>query len=212
LLALFLLAHGIAQVIAVSWAILPKANSNFARPSLASLPWRSYIFFGLASYASGAVLLLMVNYVAINVSPFSNNPVPTINRIGPYTLAMIFSVYFPTITVCLSLLTDLHLRRRTHVTQVYRVRDAVVSAAAMMSVNLMTRFIIWHLSGQEPPTWAFFYIVGALGLLAGALVPGSAASYLSASDDEGSTGDRHDPVAPLLRTSRAIGSTREYHA
>jgi len=165
-------------VFAVAWAILPKAESNFSRPSLDWLPWRSYLTFGCASYATGAALMALINYAVATVLRAENQSLPSINGNDPYVLSCIFSAYFPVVTVCLSFLTDLHLRHRTSTRWGGRLRDAVVTAAALAGTNLLIRLVVWgSLGGQLP--WTFFFIVAALGGFVGALVPGSAAPYLT---------------------------------
>jgi hypothetical protein len=180
----FLFTHGIAPVVAVSWAILPKTSSNFARPSLFSYPWRSYLLFGLCSLLTG-MFLLLVNTIALNyIIP---NGVPRVNGINPYKTAVIFSIYFPMITVCVSLLTDLHLRSRTFAQTEslwrYRVRDAVVAGVLMASVNvLLVRQAISYLSGlpSMDKYYIFAFVVGGIGFSIGFLVPATAAAYLHA--------------------------------
>ena len=180
--ASFLVAHGLAQVLAVSWAVFPKARTNFAMPSLFSFPWPSYIVFGALSYISGASILLILNYVVSILFPGAN---PRLNDINPYALSFVFSYYFPVITVCLSFLTDLHLRRITGATWSYRVLDGFVGASAMGATYLLVRVTIYLISGHPPPTWNFLYVVATIGALIGMFIPGTAASYLSASEAGG---------------------------
>jgi hypothetical protein len=199
-LALFLLGHGLAQVFAVSWAILPKATSNFARPSLRSLPWQSYVLFGSLSYLSGVSIQLIISYVVFSIFPESGKPVPSpISGISPYVLPFLFSSYFPVITVCLSILTDLRLRRATVVTWSYRILDGFVCSVVMAATYLLVRISIEIISGKPPPSssWTFLYIAATIGAVIGILIPGTAASYLAWSETRG--GVRYSkPIEPVL--------------
>ena len=62
---LFLLGHALLQLVSIGWAVFPKARSNFARPSLSSYPWISYVVFGVCSAAT-AVLVMWINTAALN--------------------------------------------------------------------------------------------------------------------------------------------------
>ena len=186
LLALFLFGHALAQVFAVSWAILPKAVSNFARPSLQSLPWHSYFLFAAASYISGAFILLLFNYVAYVVLARSGKAPPLLLNINPFVVGALFAAYFPVITGCLSFLTDLHLRRAYQSSWYLRLLDGLASAAAMAATNVVViRGIIYLISGHFLPNWPFFYIVTSIGAFVGTLVPASAATYLRALETKG---------------------------
>jgi hypothetical protein len=203
--ALFLLGHGIAQVFAVAWAILPKTESNFARPSPYSYPWRSYLLFGGLSYASGAALTLLIDYAAAVSLESDHQTLPTVNGIDPYSLAFVFCAYFPVTTICVSFLTDLHLRHRTYRWWLYRARDATVTAVALGATNLLIRGGIWFLSGHGPPTWAFLWIVIALGLVIGALIPGSAVPYLLVPDETESVNSRGKDVVRKAEDNEVVG-------
>ena len=177
-LTLFLAGHALAQVFAVSWAIFPKATSNFARPSLRLFPWRSYIVFGLVSYVVGASILVALNYVAFSIAPET----PVLNDINPYLLGLVFSLYFPVITVCLSFLTDLYLRGAAAATWISRSRDSLLTGSAMGATHLIVRALIYEISGAAPRGWTFLYITVSIGALIGLLVPSTSASYLSNSE------------------------------
>src|SRR3984893_4880334 len=99
-LALFAGVHAISQTIAITWAIYPKIPSNFARPSLYSLPWQSYVVYGAASYVTGATILFIFRLGVPLAFPIL---VPT----------LISSVSFLIMTVGTSFLIDRRLQSRT---------------------------------------------------------------------------------------------------
>jgi hypothetical protein len=165
LLVLFLIVHGLAQVLAVSWAILPKATSNFARPSLFSFPWRSYVLFGLASYASGILILLILNYVVYGIIQEGRTTrLPLLNGIDPYLIVFVISSYFPAITVCLSFLTDLHLRRMMPTVWIHRVLDGSAGGVVMALTNvLVVRQAVYFISRMIPTVWIHRVLDGFAG-------------------------------------------------
>lgn len=183
---MFLIGHAIAQAFAVSWAILPKSASNFARPSLQSFPWRSYYLFASASYLSGTIILLLLNFVVFNVLSQPGQAPPLLFHINPFVTGMVFAAYFPVMTACLSFLTDLHLRRTNKSSWHFRLLDGVVSAFAMATTNIViVRGAIYLMSGVFISSWPFLYIVSSVGAFLGILVPASAASYLKALESRG---------------------------
>jgi hypothetical protein len=200
ILTLFLFGHGLAQVFAVSLAIFPKATSNFARPSLRSFPWRSYAVFGSTSYALGAFILLILNYIAFRLVA-TPDEMPPLNNINPYLLGLIFSLYFPVITIFVSLLTDLHLRRNGGCNWGGRALDALVTASVMGGTHLLVRVIIYLISGAPPQGWMFLYITVSIGALVGFLIPCTAAVYLNDSESR----DLYDPGQTNSEGTPTIG-------
>ena len=172
-----ILSNGLAQVIAVAWAVFPKAHSNFARPSLRSLPWRSYIVFGGCSYLTGAVISLPIAYA----NPLPANAFPI--DINTTILVLLFTIYFPVITVFVSFLTDLHLRLSSR-SRFGRTRDAIVGGFSMLSANLTFRLIVLIISGHWLGRPVFAVILALLGAIVGALIPRTAATYLSIGEED----------------------------
>ncbi len=170
-----LLTNAAAQVVAVAWAIFPKGGSNFARPSLYTLPWQSYLLYGCLSYVSGVLISLPVAYA--NPLPPGAFPI----HLSTTTLMLLFSVYFPVVTVTVSFLTDLHLRPDGRVHH-GRLWDACICAAAMVLANLIFRLGILAVTHFWLDRWIFALILGMFGAVIGALIPATAASYLEVSE------------------------------
>ncbi|OKO79593.1 hypothetical protein AC629_28555 [Bradyrhizobium sp. NAS80.1] len=174
-LALFACVHAISQTVAISWAICPKIASNFARPSLYSLPWPSYIVYGIASYLSGAAILFIFRITV---------PMPFAVKLP--TLVSSFS--FLLMTVGVSWLIDQHLRSRFDDLRRRRVRDGVVIGLLMLAGTITFQIIIFHiapwlgwLEKSSPAVEVragFLLLSGSLGFVIGYIVPSVAARYL----------------------------------
>jgi hypothetical protein len=173
------LVHASCQVATVAWAIYPKAVSNFARPSLFSLPWASYGVFGFSSYVTGAIVL-GITYSTMSWPPDS----PVTQK--PLALALVGSIFFFTITVVLSLLVDLRLQRRSYDLGLGRLFDAVVLGAAVAATTLSFQIILFqmilHISRPLEVRLFFISAFGLLGFIIGYFVPAVAAAHLVAKE------------------------------
>ena len=183
-LVLFPLVHAISQSVAITWAIYPKAvPSNFARPSLYSLPWQSYIIFGLGSYVTGAVILLLFRLLV---------PMPY-----PVVLpTLLSSLSFLLMTVGISVLIDRRLQSRS-LYERGRVRDGVVMALMMLAASLTFQIVLFHVGprlgwvdanalvpvGMDPDRLPlirciFLLLSPGLGFVMGYYVPAATAAFL----------------------------------
>jgi hypothetical protein len=90
------LAHAFALTMSVLFAIYPKLTSNFARPSLFSLPLQSYLLFGAVSYLIGVAVYVCVFFLV-------DLPPAFVAKRHPLLASAWFSLMFPCITVTLSL-------------------------------------------------------------------------------------------------------------
>jgi hypothetical protein len=190
-LVLFPLIHAISQTVAITWAIYPKVVSNFARPSLYfgrpplySLPWQSYIVFGLGSYMTGAVILLLFRLLV----PM---PYPVIFP------TLLSSLNFLLMTVGISFLIDLRLQSRSLHSEQGRVRDGI-ALALMMLINTLTFQLMMYYVGPKlglvdakalvPPgidpkalkfiRASFLLLSPGLGFIMGYFVPAATAAFL----------------------------------
>jgi hypothetical protein len=180
--ALAALAHGFALTLSVFLALYPKAVTNFARPSLFALPWRSYVFFGLVSYLAGNAVLYLT-YSTIDLAPgwpAAGHPLAT---------STLFAVVFLINTVVLSILLDVRLRSASLEYYNGRLLDGITLAVVMIS--LMVFFVVGFLTlltwfgMQLPPLEWYDYVLsifcfGVLGFVMGYLVPSTAQVYLEA--------------------------------
>jgi hypothetical protein len=176
-LATFACVHAISQTVALTWAIYPKTVSNFARPSPYSLPLQSYAVFGLASYVTGAIILLIFRLVV---------PIPF-----PVVLpTLVSAISFLLMAVGISVLIDLRLQSRSLDFQQGRVREGVIMAAVMLAGTLAFQLLIfyvfpalgWINTGPRPdffPGRALFFVLSAgLGFVMGYFVPAATAAFL----------------------------------
>jgi hypothetical protein len=175
-LALFACVHAISQTVAITWAINPKIASNFARPSLHSLPWQSYIVYGIASYLSGAAILFIFRF---------NIPMPF-----PIVLPTLISSFsFLLMTVGVSFLIDQHLQSRLDDFKQRRLHDGTVIGLLMLAGTCVFQLIIFHVAPAfgwihlefSPLVLvraSFLLLSGGLGFVMGYIVPSAAASYL----------------------------------
>jgi hypothetical protein len=175
-LGLFACVHAISQTVAITWAICPKIASNFARPSLYSLPWQSYIVYGIASYLSGAAILFIFRL---------NVPMPF-----PIVLPTLTSSFsFLLMTVGVSFLVDQHLRSRLGDLKRRRLHDGVIIGLLMLVGTSTFQIIIFHIAPwfgwlhlESSPHMmvrsTFLLLSGSLGFVIGYIVPSAAARYL----------------------------------
>lgn len=176
-LALFACVHAISQTVALTWAIYPKIVSNFARPSLYSWPRESYVVFGLASYASGAIILFIFRLVF---------PIPF-----PIVLpTLVSSLSFLLMTVGISFLIDRRLRSGSLDFEQGRLGDGLIMGALMVAGTLTFQGTIFYLFpalgwlelGQVPsfvPIRLLFLVLSAgLGFVLGYFVPAATAAFM----------------------------------
>ena len=175
-LALFAVVHALSQTVALTWAIYPKIVSNFARPSLYSWPWQSYVVFGFASYATGASILFMFRLVF---------PIPF-----PIVLpTLVSSLGFLLMTVGLSFLIDRRLQSGSLDFERGRIGDGLILAALMVSSTLTFQGVIFYLAPalgwldvHRPPfvpiRLLFLVLSAGLGFVMGYFVPSATAAFM----------------------------------
>ncbi len=190
-LVLFPLIHAISQTVAITWAIYPKVVSNFARPSLYfgrpplySLPWQSYIVFGLGSYMTGVVILLLFRLLV----PM---PYPVIFP------TLLSSLNFLLMTIGISLLIDVRLQSRSPNSEQGRVREGFALALLMLINTLTFQLMMFYIgpklgwvdaktlvpAGIGPETLkfirtSFLLLSPGLGFIIGYFVPAATAAFL----------------------------------
>jgi hypothetical protein len=176
------LAHAVGLTVSVYFAVYPKAATNFARPSLRGLPWRSYVLFGMVSYLVGTALLSLT-YATIGIAP--NWPASS----HPVSVSALFSLMFLVNTLVLSILLDVRLRNVQLDYSDGRLRDgathAVVMSATMfiLLVALTTLSRVYGIPSLPIELWIYAVIIllfGLLGFTMGYLVPSTAEAYIEA--------------------------------
>lgn len=174
------LAHAVALMISIFFAVYPKASTNFARPSLYSLPWRSYVVFGVLSY-SVANLVLFTTYSIIPIAP------GWLAKDHAFAASSLFSLIFLVNTLVLSILLDVRLRADGLDYHEARLRDgathAVVVASTMFCLLIGFTLVTAHYGLDAPPvTWSIYTFVvvlfAVLGFVMGYLVPSTAEAYI----------------------------------
>jgi hypothetical protein len=181
-MTLFACVHAISQTVAITWAIYPKMMSNFARPSLYSFPWQSYVVYGLASYLSGAMILFLFR---LNIPMSFPIVLPT----------LVSSLSFLIMTVGISFLIDRRLKSISGDFQQGRLRDGAVMALLGLLSTVTFQIIIFHVAPRlglieqtlvANPNLGLFIVIrtsfvvlsGSLGFVIGYIVPSAAAAYL----------------------------------
>src|SRR5262249_1282837 len=182
-LVLFPLVHAVLQTVAIGWALVPKATSNFARPSLYSspihaLPWHSYVAFGIGSYVTGAIIVWIFR-----------RAIPMPFPIGLPTLLV--SVSFLLMTIATSILVDLRLLSRSLDFKQGRLRDGAVISLCMLKGTAMFQLVMFYVAQKLgwldpqfkvppfiPVRLTFLVLSGTLGFVMGYFVPATGAAYL----------------------------------
>src|SRR5439155_16329848 len=127
--------HASALTVALFLAVYPKMASNFARPSLFFLPWRSYVLFGLVSYFFG-------NAVMYSTLRMIHVPEGWIASAYPLIGSSLFAVVFLVTTVTMSVLIDLRLMEPLTDYRRSRVRDGVVFAIVLCATMILLQLAL----------------------------------------------------------------------
>jgi hypothetical protein len=206
------LAHAVALTISIFFAVYPKASTNFARPSLYALPWRSYVVFGAASYFV-ANFILFITYSTIPMAP------GWLAKSHPLAASSLFSLIFLVNTLVLSILLDVRLRADGLDYHEARLRDGATHAVVMASVMLCLLIgftLVTRRFGLDMPdiSWSLYAFIvalfGVLGFVMGYLVPSTAEAYIEANKliRKSSALDGHllDWAAPASQPSTTVKS------
>lgn len=174
------LAHAVALTISIFFAIYPKVSTNFARPSLYALPWRSYVVFAGLSYLAGNFVL----FITYSTIPIAEG---WLAKSHPFAASSLFSLIFLVNTLVLSILLDVRLRADRLDYHEARLWDGATHAVVMASVmlSLLVGFILvtsgYGLEIPAIPLRVYSLIValfGVLGFVMGYLVPSTAEAYI----------------------------------
>jgi len=177
----FSLAHAVAISGAILWGFYPKIVSNFARPSLLSLPWVSYVVFGAASYLSGTAVM----YIAVRSMHLKEK---LLAADYPLLASFLLSLPFLLTTVAISMLLDLRLRNESYDYRRARVRDGLVLAAVMGGVIVFIAGMLHVLSpelvhAEFPVPWGpltgFIVLYACLGFAMG-FIPSTVEAHIEA--------------------------------
>ena len=167
------LVRAICQTAAAGWAIFPKVLVSWARPSLFRWPIKSYVIFGLASFAFSVLVFFLL---------WQTFPRPAGSR-AAVPLALINALSFLVMTVVLSFRIDRRLQATTYDYDEGRWLDAAVLGSCIALVTALFLFILLPKiagpSPRDPVAMAIFAVV--LGLEAGLIgyfVPATAAAHL----------------------------------
>jgi hypothetical protein len=176
------LAHAVALTISIFFAVYPKASTNFARPSLYALPWRSYVVFGALSYLV-ANFVLFITYSTIPIAE------GWLAKSHPFAVSSLVSLIFLVNTLVLSILLDVRLRADGLDYHEARLKDGATHAVVMSCVmlGLLVGFtLVTRAYGLDMPDiswWVYAFVVflfGTLGFVMGYLVPSTAEAYIEA--------------------------------
>jgi hypothetical protein len=179
-------AQSWAVAIAVFLAVYPK-ETDFGRPTLFRLPWRSYLVYGAISYVVGAIFLF-ASYKVGDVFPIFQLPKEfpaRINPLGSSLLAATICVYF---TIGQSILIDRRLQAASLHYQEGRLRDGLYFAGPMTMLVVVLQagfYFISKINGLDYPfgvsemalmSIIYLFIV----FLIGYFVPSTAHAHLEA--------------------------------
>ncbi|MHC2620258.1 ABC-type multidrug transport system fused ATPase/permease subunit [Bradyrhizobium huanghuaihaiense] len=205
-------AHAVAVMISIFFAIYPKASTNFARPSLYALPWRSYIVFGALSYLLGNVVL-WITYSAIPIAP------GWLASGHPLAASSLVSLVFLVNTLVLSILLDVRLRAGGLDYHEARLKDGAAHAVVMASVMVCVLIgftLVSRYFGLNMPyiSWLVYAgivaLFGVLGFVMGYLVPSTAEAYIEANKlirkSSALDGNRLEWAAPVSQPSTQLRS------
>jgi hypothetical protein len=176
------LAHAFVLSFAVFLGTVPKAWLTFARPSLYSLPWQSYLLFGVLAYVSG----IIVTGAALAVVRL---PSEWVAAHHPLVAAAFFSLLFPIMSTAVGLRLDRRLQVADLVLEKGRLNDALVVGLVMGATifGLLGGIPIlaeWY--GLRPPPvrlefrLGFGLVYGALGFVIGYVIPYTAEAHIDA--------------------------------
>jgi hypothetical protein len=173
----FAFTRAVCQAFAITLALYPKTVSNFARPSMFSLPWRSYALFGTVALF-GTATIFFIMFQALPPPDGQRRPL-----VAQLALALGNGVFFLATTVIVSWLIDRRLRLRISGLSKGRLRDALVCGAAGAASMLAFGVVAW-LIGPLPNLTQFvarFSVLLAIeGAVIGYFVPALAAAHLLA--------------------------------
>jgi hypothetical protein len=138
--------QAIILTLSILWAIIPKIDMNYARPSLKTLPTRSYVWFGLWSYCTG-LFLIKLQFMVFPFLPLAAKQPGSI-----FILSLPPAVF----TVIVAILVDWHLMGRSINSPKDRIFDGLVLFFAigitqLVQVSLLYHFLLFPL----PIFWTF---------------------------------------------------------
>jgi len=213
-----LFVQSVTQSAGVAWAIVPKSEMLFARPTFRHLPVKSYLVFGLSSFITSATCFYVM-YMANTKLPFA---------VAPKAAACILSLQALVYTLIISIRMDYRLRNRSASSVGDRVMDGL-SMAAFAAITqctiiiLLKRFVFPFTGITAPTSWIseqlsswdlqhirgiidisgfseFTLIYAFVGFAIGYAVPGTAADSLlgarTVGEGQKSDGIRTFPVKP----------------
>ncbi len=193
----------LALTAAIGLGIYPKVITSFARPSLFSLPWKSYVVFGVLAYLVGVAVLALALKIGHVVPPgvlpnevsashvAANGNSQTLLAGHPTLVSMLFGVAFPVTTIVLSVLLDWRLQAHSINFRRRRVHDGIFLAGAFVAIMVVTS-VGWKLLEQLPGVksvktewWAHAEFIGlamAFGFVVGFIVPSTVEAYIKANE------------------------------
>lgn len=205
-----------AVAIAVFLAVYPK-ETNFGRPTIFSLPWRSYLVYGAISYGVGVAILLFA-YTICNSIPLFKLPDNFISRTNPLAASLLFSTIFVYFTIGLSILLDRRIQTGALDYQRGRVSDGLRFAGPMILL-MVAMFaaiqVIAAWSGNTPPFTVIENIQASaiylsIIFLIGYFVPSTAHAHLEATKIILSSGINTKPTAWSSNPSESRPASAAY--
>jgi hypothetical protein len=167
-------------------AIYPK-ETDFGRPTIFNLPWRSYQVYGAIAYLAGVAILYFSYQVSNSVRLFSL-PDGFMAKSHPLVASMLFSFIFVYFTVGLSILVDRRLQSGSVNYEQGRVRDGLSFAGPMIALIVVMQAAIilfrYFTGGSHPFTAGQIVLTSGIYIfvifLIGYFVPSTAHAHLEA--------------------------------
>jgi hypothetical protein len=170
----------------IGLAIYPKFVTSFARPSLFSLPWKSYVLFGILAYVVGAGAMIVALKVLSEGQVSGSLP-----AVHPVALAMLYGGSFAITTTILSVLLDWRLQASSIDFHRRRMQDGVAVAGAFAVMTVVINAGWWllekhyQLNPVDVPLLrhvVFILLFTAFGFAIGFLIPSTTEAYMKANE------------------------------
>ena len=176
-------AQSWAVAIAVFLAVFPK-ETDFGRPTLFSLPWRSYVLYGAISYVAGAVIQF-ASYKAGSLFDIFLLPSNYPARTDPLSTSLLVATICLYFTIGQSILIDRRLRSGALDYNKGRLSDALWFTGPMIALVAALQVAFYVVPHHAPPFSVMALTVMSIAYLAivflmGFFVPSTSHAHLEA--------------------------------
>jgi hypothetical protein len=177
---------------AIGLGVYPKTITSFARPSLFSLPWKSYFVFGILAYFVGAGAFVVALNSILSIGTLATNEISQNLLAGhPTLVSMLFGMAFPVTTIVLSVLLDRRLQAHSINFRRRRAHDGMflAGAIAVTWVAINAGWVLLEKYYGLPPVEfelsrhaVFIVLFAAFGFVIGFVIPSTVEAYIKANE------------------------------